>query len=125
MKRELIEKFIKIDKEIWQEKDTLYLFGLFLRQDAPNKWDLVISAKWLSDNIRVDVNYIVNKIRKYIPKEEGVILSRIVLLKKDNKLVSNINMAFDIKNNAAECKDCVFNNILIKHAYVITSKKNG
>ncbi len=32
------------------EKGAFDLFALFLREDAPNKWDLLIAADWIDQD---------------------------------------------------------------------------
>ena len=42
-----IEKFRRAMQDISATRGEFILFGLFLREEAPDKWDLVISAPWL------------------------------------------------------------------------------
>ena len=44
-----IEKFRKFMEEAASERGAFTAFALFLREDAPGVWDLVVSAPWLKD----------------------------------------------------------------------------
>ena len=41
-----IKKYEEIKNRIQKERGDLDFFGLILREDAPNVWDLVVSAPW-------------------------------------------------------------------------------
>jgi len=45
--KELVEKPRKLEAEIAAEKGPFLLFALFLRQDAADRWDLVVAAPWI------------------------------------------------------------------------------
>src|SRR2546421_8421493 len=42
-----IEKFRRLMEDISAERGEFVFFGLFLREEAVDKWDLVISAPWI------------------------------------------------------------------------------
>ncbi|NBB32087.1 hypothetical protein GVN22_27455, partial [Cellulophaga sp. BC115SP] len=48
--KNLIEKFSKIEQEIVNVKGDFELFALFLREDAIDKWDILVAADWISHN---------------------------------------------------------------------------
>jgi hypothetical protein len=45
--KELVQKFIEIEHNISGKYGTFNLFALFLREDSPDKWDLVIASPWM------------------------------------------------------------------------------
>jgi hypothetical protein len=42
--KELLGKFVELEQRLSQERGEFSLFALFLREDASDKWDLVVSA---------------------------------------------------------------------------------
>ena len=42
-----IEKFRRVMEEVSAARGEFVFFGLFLREEAPDTWDVVISAPWL------------------------------------------------------------------------------
>jgi len=78
--KKTIEKFISLEKEIADEKGDFVLFGIFLREEAPNRWDVVISAPWFGENKNESLNFIVQKFTSKLEEQELIMLSRIVLL---------------------------------------------
>ena len=48
MKKQLVKKFVSLERDVSAEKGGFSLFGLFHREEASfDKWDLVIAAPWL------------------------------------------------------------------------------
>ena len=45
--RELAEKLGRLERILSEEEGPFDLFALFLREDAPDVWDLVVAAKWI------------------------------------------------------------------------------
>ena len=56
---ELTEKFAELESHIAEEKGDFAFFALFLPEDAPYRWDLVVAAPWASGDTRVTVEYFV------------------------------------------------------------------
>ena len=44
--KKFIEKIVSLEQTISTEKGDFVFFALFLREDAQDKWDLVVSAPW-------------------------------------------------------------------------------
>ena len=43
---EWVEQVAKVENALSREQGEFDLFALFLREDAPGKWDLLIAAPW-------------------------------------------------------------------------------
>jgi hypothetical protein len=117
------DKFRIIEKTISDEKPGLVLFGLFLREDAQDKWDLVLSADWLTGDYFSDLGYVTKKLQTYLDSQEMTAISRIILLKPEDRFVRTINGIINIEHGKAEFEDCRFNDVSIKHAIIVTSKR--
>jgi len=121
---EIVQKLINTEKRISKEKgEDFNFFGAFKRMDLENSWDIVISANWFSKNKRKDLIYIINEIKKDLKDEELMFLARIVLIKPEDKLIRELNKVIKIEHGMTEMIDNQINEIRLKHAYIITSKK--
>lgn len=118
---QLIEKFSELEKELSEEKGEFSLFALFGREDALNKWDVVLSAEWTGKNKNELLKYIVSKLQQKFTTEEMLMLSRVVILEPTNAVVENVNKTIKVKHGNAEFDNCEFNGILVKHAHILTS----
>ena len=123
--KEQAEKLQKVEKELSDSKGQFELFALFLREDAPNKWDLLISADWARENKKDAINCILEEVRKVLSDQELLMLSRLIILDKDDMALKALHGAINTEHGLAEISDSNFFGLAIKHAYLITSKKMG
>lgn len=121
--KELAEKLRNIEIELSKENGDFELFALFLREDAPDKWDLIISSDWARKDKKSALNTIVAKIQNTLNAEETVKLSRIIILNKDDAALNALHEAMHVEHGVAEISDSNFLGLAIKHAYLITSKR--
>jgi hypothetical protein len=121
--KDLINKFAELEREISAEKGDFTLFGVFLREDAPDLWDVVIAASWFGEDKREDLKYIIGEINKKLTNEDRTKLSRVVLLDNKDGFVQNITSVLGAEHTITEFVGCVFNNVFIKHGYIITSRR--
>jgi len=122
--KEIIEKFIKIEKELSEEKGEFNLFALFLREESANKWDLLVSADWILEDKSKSLKVIAGKVQEHLEKKELVNLSRIVLIEENNPALESFHKAINVEHGSSEIQDSNFFGLQIKHAFVITSRKN-
>jgi hypothetical protein len=123
--KQLIEKLKSLVEEIATKRGRLSLFGLFLREDAGNKWDLVVAAPWINANSFEDIEYIANKLKSYLDDSQLISISRIVLLDLDDQIVKSINQYCNVPHGGLlELNDFSLFNIAVpfKYAYIIISQ---
>ena len=121
--REQVEKLQKVEKSLSESKGQFELFALFLREDSPNKWDLLISADWARADKKASINTIIEEIRKVLTDQELLMLSRLIILDKDDATMKAIHQAMKVEHGLAEISDSNFFGLAIKHAYLITSQR--
>src|SRR3972149_4648130 len=69
--KKFIEKIAILEQSISAEKGDFVLFALFLREDAQDKWDLVVSAPWLEVNKKESLSYLTNELRSHLRPRGG------------------------------------------------------
>jgi hypothetical protein len=122
--REIVEKLIQAEQEMAAERGAFLLFALLLREDAPDVWDLVVASPWIAKDEADSLRYISDKVRSILDPTELVKLSRIVLIEADSPALAAFQQAFHVEHGMAEIKDSVFSGLPIKHAYLITSRRD-
>ena len=120
--KEIAEKLKSYEEIMAKEKGPFDLFALFLREDAPGKWDLVVASDWIEKNKEKSFKYIAGIVQKALSKEELLKLSRIVLIDKTNPALEAMHRAMHVEHGIAEIRDSNFFGLQIKHAYLITSR---
>jgi len=118
---ELLEKLATMEREVAVEKGEFRLFALFLREDSPDKWDLLVSAPWLDENESAGIDYLAKQVQSRLDPQELISLSRLVFIGTDNPGLMAILRAVHIQHSILEVVDNVFFGLKIKHAYIITS----
>ena len=122
MNTELLQSFTRLESEIAKEKGEYALFALFLREDLPDRWDLIVAAPWVTDR-KIALDYFVEKIKARMGAPVLTDLSRIVFVDPQDRAVQALNQALHIEHGVTEVKDSNFFGLQIKHAYIITSKR--
>src|SRR5205823_7011401 len=97
-----IEKLRQVMERVSAEKGDFTLFGLFLREEAPDKWDLVISAPWLEAGKLKALGEFVEKINTIAGKQELLTLSRIVTLDHNDPNLEAVLQAVQVDNGPLE-----------------------
>jgi len=121
--KEQIEKLRKVERSLSESKGEFELFALFLREDSPDRWDLLVSADWARNNKKGSIHTITEEVRKELSDHELLMLSRIVILDKNDAALKDINRAFRVEHGLAELSDSNLFGLGIKHAYLITSRR--
>ena len=121
--KEFVEKLRQVELQVAEEKGPFLLFALFLREDAPDLWDLLVAAQWIETNKGEALRYLVPKINALATPEELARLSRIVIIEAGQPALAAIHSAFHIEHSIAEVQNSNFFGLQINHAYIITSRR--
>lgn len=119
----LPDSLLAVEKELAKENGPFSLFALFLREDAPNKWDLVVSAPWTERDKGAALRVISDKMTSLLDPTDLLAISRIALVEPDNPAVETINRAFKVEHGSVEVKDSSFFGMAIKHAHIFASTR--
>lgn len=122
--KEIVNKLIDIEKNTSLEKGGYNLFALFLREDSPNKWEILVSADWITKDNSEALKYLAQKIQNSLAKEELLLISRIVIIDENNPALPALQQSIKIEHGTAEVKESNFFGLQIKHAFLITSRQN-
>ena len=119
----LTDGVLRVERDLAKEKGPFSLLALFLREDAPNKWDLVVSAPWTERDKEAALRMISDKVAKVLEPPEVLAISRIVLVEPTSPAVEAINRAFPVEHSVVEVKDSTFFGLEIKHAHIFASAR--
>jgi hypothetical protein len=122
--RALAQKLRGLERSLSEEKGQFALFALFLREDAPDVWDLVVAADWIESDRPRALADISKRVRSYLRPEEITRLSRVVIVETTNPALKAIASAMNIAGGIAEAVNTNFFGLEIKHAFIITAQLN-
>jgi hypothetical protein len=77
-------------KKLETKKGPFALFGLFLREESPGLWDLVVSAPWLEGSKLTALRELASELAEEFGEKELMSFSRIITLDLDEPLLQTI-----------------------------------
>lgn len=121
--RELVERFRRLESELAEERGDFVFFALFLLENVPDRWDLMIAARWLDrrDLLRA-TGYVADQIKAKIGVECLLHLSRILVIDPDNAELQDLARSFGIEHEALRIQDDDFFGLRVRDARIITAK---
>lgn len=96
--KEILRKLKLLLLELGKEERPMLIFALFLRGDAPDRWDLVVSAPWLDSGNVDSYKNIATKVQDRLSTEEIVQLARVVILDVDDPVVAFLQDEYHVPN---------------------------
>ena len=119
--KEIFGKLKKLEKEISSEKGEFELFGIFLREDSPGKYDLLVSAPWMETEQKQSLEYLAKRVSSKLNQDELLSLSRIVVLERSNPALKAILKSINVKQGNVKVQKNNFGGVQISHACISTS----
>ncbi|MBS1789481.1 MAG: hypothetical protein JST85_17285 [Acidobacteria bacterium] len=118
-----INQLRQIKNKVEAEKGEFVLFGLFLRDEAVDKWDLVVSAPWLEKDKMKGLGEFVKKMASVVGEDEVLTLSRIVTLNHDDPSLEAILQDVQVENDLVEMQGHNLFGLPISQAYILQAKQ--
>lgn len=121
--KDMVDSLVRMEKKTSKSKGNYTLFALVLREDSPDVWDLVVSAPWIWTNRWKALKFLAGEMNKVLNPEDILKISKIVPMRKESPFEHAIHSMLAIEHAPAELKNCFINGIPVRHAFVITSRK--
>lgn len=108
------------EKAIASTYGQFVLFVLAEREEAPGKWDLLVSALWLDTN-RQGVQQMVDLLKPYLTENDWLALASITPLAPTLEYVQWIARKYDVQHDNQEVTNASWDSLFIPHGFVITA----
>jgi hypothetical protein len=122
--KDLAEKLRGLERTLSEEKGAFNLFALFLREDAPDVWDLVVAAKWIDDDRPAALADISRRVRDSLRAVEITKIARVVVVERADPALKAIASAMRVEHGIVEVANSTFFGLAIRHAFIITAELN-
>jgi hypothetical protein len=93
-----LEKLSIVVHALENQHGPLMIFGLFLREQPLEKWDVVVSAQWLKSDDITAFRLVNSHIQQKLNENELIQISRIVILDYNDPAVSYLQNEFEVTN---------------------------
>lgn len=121
--KEIIEKLIRLETAVADEKGPFDLFALFSTDEGvEDGWDLVVSATWIGQESLQALEYLATQLRSYLTPEEYSTIQKIAPLDVYDRRVKGIQNIVTTEHKLKELSDYRFNGFRVDKMYVITCK---
>lgn len=124
----VFEQFQKAEAAISKDGNTFTLFGLFRREDVPNKYDVIASAYWLPGG-RDSLNLLAELVRRSIGSDEWWhLIGKFVILSPEDPFVQAIlnEMPTDrLEHGLKVIHQVPYGDDMIRDAAIITAVRPG
>lgn len=135
---DFFDKLAELHDRIEQERGPFQVFGLFEREEAPGRWDLLVAAPWMTDHQLESVRFLFSTIRDHLGREEWPSIEHIVAMDLQDRFLDGLkairardgSVSFlgtvDIQGHVtagdryAEIKDCVLNGVPFRRVILYT-----
>ena len=97
--------FAKLESDISAARSDFAFFALFLREEVPDRWDLMISAPWASEDKEGALDFFIAIIKADLGPAYLTQLSRIVFIDPKDISLQNLNRAIHVEHGAVELHD--------------------
>jgi len=122
--KNVAEKLRRLEQSLSDEMGPFNLFALFLREDAPDVWDLVVAAQWIEEDRSAALENISRRVRAALKPDEITKISRVVIVERSDPTVKAIASAISINHGISEVSNSSFFGLAIRHAFIITAQLN-
>ena len=122
--REIVDALRGAEREMATERGPFLLLALFLREDAPDRWDVVVSAPWVEQDRAGALRYISSKLGESLAEAQLTQISRVVLVDPSHPAMKSLQSTVSVTDGGLlEIKGSVFFGLEIRHAYFITAQR--
>lgn len=121
----MIDKLRNLEHEISAERGEFRLFGLFLREDSPDKWDVVVAAPWFSQLKTDAIEFMSERIKAAIGRAGLLMISRIIALSESDRFLSAANDLVHVQHGLHEISSMELAGVSIARGYIIASESPG
>lgn len=121
--KELLRKLRSLERALSEERGPFTLFGLFLREGAPDRWDLVAAAPWLQADRYGALEEFSRRLTALLEPEEIVRISHIGLLPSESSSLNTLLDQVEVEHGDVPLAHFEFRGIPIERARIITCKR--
>ncbi len=130
---DMLHRFQRLEKNLSAEHGPFHFFGLFLRENAPNRWDIVASASWIEASHVSARKLFAHRLQKEFPIDELILVTQIAFvvpeglqyeaaMRRIAHAVRAATGSSEVKHGLVELRDMDLFGQTIAHAYILTAQ---
>ncbi len=121
----MLNKFKTIFDSIVSERGDVNLFAVLKMDDLTEKWSIFVCAPWANETNREEVfNYILDKIKAGMTREEVGTLARIVITNMEDHLTNELMRYRASERIGGGGESIKINGNMVHDAHIIASNRD-
>lgn len=119
--KELLDKLKIVVQSLEEKYGTMSFFALFLRENSFQKWDILVSASWLSSSENKSYERVISEIQSALGSDGLLQFARVVILDSVDPAVSFLQEVCPLTNGGFKeaPKDFSLESLSSKFGFVI------
>jgi hypothetical protein len=117
-----LEKLIDLEKKLAEERGPFDLFALFSSDDVDGKWDLIVSALWISEEKKEALDLLSKRLLNVLDQSEFLSVSKIVPLDVYDPRVKDMQKTVLIEHGSKKIRHYRFYGFKVDTIFIITCK---
>jgi hypothetical protein len=118
-----LKKLAALELAMSRDKGDFEVFGVVLREESREKWDLIVAAPWLDSDQLESYRVVANALQAMYTPNELLNFSRIVILEKGWPFLEDVLALTSVEHGLYEIVNLTLSDISIRRAYIITAKR--
>lgn len=124
--KKLLKNLMLVERDLSQKYGGFSLFGMCQRENALwYVWDLLISAPWLTPNVKWSDDIIFDALRKRLGNDEMFALDTVPMFDPDDSRVQGIQDEYEVEHGLIELGQCQLFDTDMERVYIVTAKRRG
>ena len=119
---EFQEPLQQVEARLARENGPFTFFALLLRDDAPDRWDLVAAASWMGENRMATIRIVYDAVYAIFPKELVIRLSRVAPLDPHDPRLQAFARHYPVQHGWREIRNEVFLGQRIVEGFIVTAQ---
>lgn len=120
----ILERLQQIEASVSAERGPFCLFALFLPEDAPGKWDLVVAAPWIEEDSAAGVRVLADVMQRTFARDEIVVFGGIAVASCEAEEIDWLDNIHRVEHGMKELHNQTFFGNRIETAYLITAMRH-
>jgi hypothetical protein len=116
----LLAPLKKLERSLSKSR-AFRLFAVVQRTDAPNLWDVVVSAPWMDRDPIAATRELAPKVSKALTKDQLVTVSRLLVMKTGEPFLEAILSWANVEHGASSLQNLTIEDVQVKEAHIITA----
>ena len=121
--KSLIENVSRAEATLAQENGAFVFFGLLQREETAGKWDVVVSAPWLTTD-RAGTEVVINGLTRFLTAADWLKTASVVPLPPDADFVQSLTRRFQAEHQLLETGGFSTDDVAVDRAFIITANKH-